>query len=396
MAKNKQKDTCLACNKAFTKSDASIQCVICALWIHHKPCSSISDDGFKFLSEQLQATGSAYWACRSCIAYSQGITQRVRDVEKKLEIVQKELSDNTKVIEKVDKSVDELKKELDKVKQTRNDDKKEFITAEEYREREARRYNIIMHRVPEPVGNNGEERKLADLATCGLIFTAIGLGEWTCDIKMCRRLGERGDNPRPLIIYLKNETTRTALLESAKHLRSTNYQEVSIVPDLTPAQRQEEIALSAEMERRNKDDLSEDDIQKNLVWRVVGPRGAKRLVKIAARDRPAPPPRGRGRGAHRGSARGGHPAARPAQYRHPAPTRTPTVPLPIGQGQPVIRPVTLLPPPDANQTTRKRSRDAAAAARARGTEHVEESESAEEMMEDDQEPDETRSPASKR
>jgi hypothetical protein len=326
------------------------------------------------------------------LAYSQGITQRVRDMEKKLEVVQKELSDNTRVIDKVDRSVDELKKELDKVKETRKDELSQFITAEEYREREARRYNVILHRVPEPAGGSGEERKTADLATCSNIFAAIGLKDWTCDIKLCRRLGERGNNPRPLIIYLKNETTRTALLESAKHLRDTEHCEVSIVPDLTPAQRQEEVALSAEMERRNNEELTEDDVQKNLVWKVVGPRGAKRLVKIAARDRPVPPARGRGRGAYRGSARGGHPATRPNPYRHPAnPTIRPTVPLPIGQGQPVIRPVTLLPPPDSAQT-RKRNREAAT--RTRGPGQAEES--VEEMEDDQEEEDETNSPASKR
>jgi hypothetical protein len=70
MAKNKQKDMCLAYNKALTKSDASIQCVMCGLWVHHKPCSQVSDDGFKFLSEQIQATGYAYWGCRSCVSYA--------------------------------------------------------------------------------------------------------------------------------------------------------------------------------------------------------------------------------------------------------------------------------------------------------------------------------------
>jgi hypothetical protein len=38
-----------------------------------------------------------------------------------------------------------------------------FITAEEYREREARRANIIMHRVQEPVATTAEERRQADM-----------------------------------------------------------------------------------------------------------------------------------------------------------------------------------------------------------------------------------------
>jgi hypothetical protein len=385
MAKNKQKDTCLACSKAFTKSDASIQCAICNLWIHHKPCSTISDDGFKFLSEQVQATGSAYWACRSCLAYSQGITQRVKNVEKRLDEVHQEVKDSAKVIDKVDKTVEELKKELQKVKEAKAVDAKQYLTAEEYREREARRFNVIMHRVPEPAGTNGEQRKQADLATCNNILATVGLREWTSDIKLCRRLGERGEEPRPLIVYLKTETTRTALLEAARHLRNTTFNDVSIVPDLTPAQRQEEAALSAEMEKRNKDELTEEDIQKNLKWRVVGPRGAKRLIKTHARDGPPGPPRGRGR--------------RPSTFtnvRHPATSASsaPFVPLPAGRGQPVIRPPTLLPTTEQTQA-RKRARETAAA-RARGQEMNEE-ETGENMEEDEDEAeDDTRSPASKR
>jgi hypothetical protein len=199
MSRNKQKDTCLACNKAFTKTDSCIQCTLCGLWIHHKPCSTISDEGFKFLSEQLQATGHAYWACRSCISYSQGITQRVREIEKKLDEVQKDVKDNAQEIGRVDSSVAQLRKEVDKVKETARDEARHFLTAEEYREREARRLNVIMHRVPEPQGNTGEERKQADHTAVSNIFTAIGLKDWTGAIKLCRRLGERGDEPRPLM-----------------------------------------------------------------------------------------------------------------------------------------------------------------------------------------------------
>jgi hypothetical protein len=397
MAKNKQKDTCLACNKAFTKSDASIQCVICTLWIHHKPCSSVSDEGFKFLSDHLQATGTAYWACRSCIRYSQGITQRVRDMEKKLEDVHQEVKENTKGLEKVDKTVSDLKKDLDKVKETRKEETSQFITAEEYREREARRFNLIMHRVPESAGNTGEDRKRADQTTCNNILEAIGLRDWASDIKLCRRLGERGDEPRPLIVYLRTETTRTAILEAAKHLRNTPFNEISIVPDLTPAQRQEEAALSVEMDRRNKEELTEEDRQKNLQWRVVGPRGARRIIKTTARDW-QPPTTTRGRG--RGRGRGRPAAARTFTCRQPQPaaaaaTRPPTVPQPTGNGQPTIRPITLLPPPET--ATRKRSRDAATA-RPRGPVTSEDGTGEEDEEEEEVEDmeDETRSPASKR
>jgi hypothetical protein len=388
MSKSKQKDICLACGKTFNKTDSSIQCAMCALWIHHKPCSGVSEDGFKFLSEQVQATGTAYWACRSCMAYSKAITMKVKEVEKKLDEVQKEVKENAKEIGRVDKNVEQLRQDLEKVKEKNSEETNTYITAEEYREREARRLNVIIHRVPESLDRDAATRREADLLECANILQAIGLGNKYDDIKLCRRLGEMGDEPRPLIVILRSEATRTALLESARHLRNTDYDYISIVPDLTKSQRNEEAALHEEMERKNKDELTTDDIQKNLRWKVVGPRGARRLVKMVARDRPLGNFRGRGRGLPaRTPARG---AARPAGVR----LGTPVVPQPAGRGQPTIRPVTLLPPPDQH-ASRKRTRDKATAAATTG-EMAAEADGPDMTTDEEEMEDETRSPPGKR
>jgi hypothetical protein len=264
MAKNKAKDTCLACNKAFTKSDASIQCAICNLWIHHKPCSAVSDEGFKFLSDQLRDTGSpCYWACRSCMVYSARITKRVREVEKKLDEVQKEVKSNTKEIERVDKNIDELRKDMDKMKGKNADEAATFLTAKEYREREARKLNLVMHRVKESAAMSAELRREADTQECQLIFEAAEVPAADCEIKTCRRIGEKGPEPRPMVVVMRREAARTAVLEAARQQRTTNYNEISIVIDLTPAQQKEELDMSEEAERRNREELSNNDIQKN-------------------------------------------------------------------------------------------------------------------------------------
>jgi hypothetical protein len=292
------------------------------------------------------------------------------------------VKDNANEIEKVDKSVDQLRKELDKVKEANKEEARNYVTAEEYREREARRLNVIMHRVPEPQAQSGEEQKQADLATLKTIFNVIGLSEWVGGVKLCRRLGERGDEPRPLVVYLRDEATRSMLLESARHLRSTAYTEVSIVPDLTQAQRQEEAELSTEMERRNKDELTNEDLQKNLKWQIVGPRGARRLIKTVTREWQ----HGRGRG--RGQPHTGGPRGRAAPSAAAARLRAPHVPPP-GRGHPTIRPPNLLPPPAARSAQQKRPRT---------RDEMDETGAAEdERAEEDETEDETtRSPASKR
>ncbi len=53
---------------------------------------------------------------------------------------------------------------------------------------------------------------------------------------------------------------------------SDKFYDVTVGPDLTKKQRDEEAELRSEAERRNEE-LTEEDVQKNLHWAVVGARG---------------------------------------------------------------------------------------------------------------------------
>jgi hypothetical protein len=75
---------------------------------------------------------------------------------------------------------------------------------------------------------------------------------------------------------------------------------VSVVPDLTEKQRRAEKDLMAEADRRNKEDLTEQDVSKKLSWKVVEKRGQKRLDKVYDREQQLGA--GRGRGTWRGGA----------------------------------------------------------------------------------------------
>jgi hypothetical protein len=168
--------------------------------------------------------------------------------------------------------------------------------AEEMRERDIRRKNVVMHRVGEAGENvrSIEERKNWDLRSCDNIFRVLNLDMSSENaVKFCRRVGEKGDGPRPLIVGLKREWQKEDLLEAAKNLRNTQFSETVIIPDLTQEQRREEAEMNNEVERRNRD-LTQEDRAKNVEWMVVGARGERRMVKGAVRARMA-----------RGAARGG-------------------------------------------------------------------------------------------
>jgi len=283
----KKKEGCLGCSQPFTKQDTAIQCVICGLWSHQK-CGKIADEFVSFLQQQIEATGSAYWACKPCVAYSQGITQKIRGIEREVEQIKQDVKGNAEGVKKIETEVQEIKRKVD----NNNQNIEEAIRASEqrmtgeWREREIRRKNLVVHRVPEAeeAVRGWEARRDFDMERSGEILRAIGLGDLKSEIKACRRIGERGEEPRPLLLVMRTEENKRRILDEARRLVSTNYREVGIVPDLTAGQRKEEEDMRKEVDRRNREELSQEDQAKNLVWTLVGPRGEKRMIKTVRRE----------------------------------------------------------------------------------------------------------------
>jgi hypothetical protein len=225
----------------------------------------------------------------------------MKDVENRVIRSEGIVQDATRRVDNVEVRQTKLEQNMDSEREKiRNE------MAEEMREREIRRKNVVIHRVGEagPEVKSTEDRKAWDTKSCDNIFRALEL-DMNSDtaVKFVRRVGEKGEGPRPLIVGLKKEWQKEDLLERAKKLKDTQFPEVVIVPDLTKNQRKEEAEMAGEVERRNRD-LSEEDRSKNLVWMVVGARGEKRIVKGVTRMRGAAgggPPRGgpaaRGRGS---------------------------------------------------------------------------------------------------
>ena len=276
---------CLGCSKKFSTKDTCILCTVCGLWIH-KSCSGVTDELFDFLDKQHQATGVAYWACRPCTVYAQGMNHRMRSIEEDLKEVKKTVSESNAEIKRVEGMVVELKETVKKQDNvvTREEFeayKKERI--EESRERKARELNVVMHGVmesPEEMAT-GRERWEWDMLTCRNIFKILNLRITEENIKFCRRVGERGEAARPLIVGLFNYRDRALLL--SQDTRETEVSEVNFGPDLTKEQRKEEMDMKKEMEDKNRA-LSADEKAKNLAWRMVGPRGERRLVKGTVRE----------------------------------------------------------------------------------------------------------------
>jgi hypothetical protein len=210
---------------------------------------------------------------------------------------------------------------------SRESEKKEDNLCDEMQEREVRRMNLIIHGVdeqPDEVRGN-QERMEKDKDRCEKIFKAINARTKKEDLRFCRRIGERGTDPRPIVIGLENEEEKRHILGRARELRNSRFKDVSIVPDLTRKQRNREARMKDEAEEKNKN-LTAEERNRNIKWMVVGRRGEKRIIKGVERDQQY------------------YDNRRPAAALHP-PVQQPAPPRPVvPQPRPQQHPAPLLGP----------------------------------------------------
>ena len=281
MAKDKADKNCLSCGLAFGKTtgknEAAVKCMICSLWCH-KSCAGVSDEYLKILEDQLKATGVAYWACRSCAAYNRLVSNRFQEIEKRMDQQENRTKENEENIrqneektEEVNKKVERLALEVENLKKNSTEN-----WMEEMRERELRRENIEEADEGE---KDGRARAESDLKKLDLVFMAARANIPTKEaVNFCRRVGEKGEEPRPIVVGFHVEATKKRVLRGAKNLKTSQYSHVTIAPDLTKVQMKTEDDLKIEAAEKNKH-LTMEDRAKNFQWLVVRQRGTKRLIK---------------------------------------------------------------------------------------------------------------------
>jgi hypothetical protein len=156
---------------------------------------------------------------------------------------------------------------------------------DEMQEREVRRMNLIIHGIeeqPERIKNSRERLEL-DKERCGQLFEAMKARMKKEDLRFCRRIGEKSVEPRPMVIGLETEEEKRHILSRARNLQGTQFQNISVVPDLTKKQRAREAKMKQEADERNRK-LTTEERNRNEKWLVAGRRGEKRLIKGIERD----------------------------------------------------------------------------------------------------------------
>jgi len=297
-----KKYLCLVCNEALKRNETSVQCCVCEEYTH-PACSEISPDLLKYLTEESKIGNAISWTCNHCNKVAKVLNNKIKFMYKEFSEIKKEFVDmkkqytdlNNKVEECVGKT-DSIKKDCEKA--VTNSQTEVFA---ELRERDERKKNVIVYGIPEAAAEiKGKARKDYDVEQVCDIAREINVNLNANDIKFAKRLGEKGEESRPIQVGLLIDNKKVEILRNGKKLKdSDSYYEVYISPDLTRKQREEERELWSEAQRKNES--METDQALNYEWKVVGMKGEKRLVlapKISSQQRGVT--RGRGRGMRRG------------------------------------------------------------------------------------------------
>ena len=308
----KKQFPCIVCKQNVTDRDpkGSINCNVCQRWTH-APCANLDSKMLGWFKDMQDKTGKHCYSCEGCaLGYHQmdikiaQLDRRLREVEERGVEAQAEAAQTKVRVGKVEEEITEVRSTL---KACKGEAVKESTKAwsMELRERKAREMNIILYGLAELPSSNtrGEDRKQHDTTEYTNMLTEIGCEVSMEDVKFLVRVGDMRDdvatNPRPLKVGLKSLSTREDIFSKARRLPQCSYSEVSIAPDLTKLQREEEKELADEAARLT-DEQSESDFLA-YEFRCVGRKGERVIRRVRKQDQGG---QARGRGAHRGRGRG--------------------------------------------------------------------------------------------
>ena len=172
------------------------------------------------------------------------------------------------------------------IQQVQSDIQETRAEAAEQRDKEARRNNIILYKVPESITDRNEDRNKLDVAFCLSLFNncmQVGIGEE--DLVNVFRLGRRpepGVSPgaRPLMVQLVNYNLKNVIMESVYKLKNSEqkFKSIVIAHDMTKLEREQCKEMVAETKH-----MATQDPSGEYLYRVRGPPGDMRILKFLKR-----------------------------------------------------------------------------------------------------------------
>lgn len=202
------------------------------------------------------------------------------DLEKQIDAKLESVPWHVVVQTQVDESLQNMTKNIKEVESSLQQSRAE---AAEQRDKEGRKNNIILYKVPETAAPRADERNKADISFCLQLFNNVlnvGIGEE--DLIHVFRLGRMGENdtPRPLMVQFADYKYKNLVMENLFKLKHSEqkFNRVVIAHDMTAKEREECKKLVAEAKQRASEDTSGE-----YIYRVRGPPGQMKITRIRLR-----------------------------------------------------------------------------------------------------------------
>ncbi len=226
---------CSKCQGEIDSHTRAMSCEFCDTWTCLY-CMGVSVDMYDMMIDNEMP--NFLWTCDSCVH----AIPTIKNMGKMLKGVQDEQKDCRVEIDKLSTKFDALESSVDDKIKTAIDD---------YRDREARKCNIILHNIPESCKETAKERVVEDLRRVdAIVEEGLELEEYK--IQSIVRLGKRVDGKTRLtrVTFDTTKSKRDALSNAKKLFEIESWKRVFITPDLPPQQRQKNRELRDELRRR--------------------------------------------------------------------------------------------------------------------------------------------------
>ena len=262
----------------------------------------MTKEAYQQIVSMKETMGYSFFLCGKCEKVHKRVWQSVNVLGKRVDAVEKRLDKVEKLLEEHEKKNTETSEKVEKVetKTVAAAAEVKVTVVNELQEQENRKTNIVVYNLQESEAEEGNDRKNHDLSEMASLLQQIELPTTTKDdIASIRRLGKIPPaapdadaapqavaataippKPRPLLISFKSPSTRKAILTNARKLSNSPLTHVSICPDLTKAQQQEDRKLRDDVKKLNAENPADE--KGAFLWKVVGTPGQqnRRKVKI--------------------------------------------------------------------------------------------------------------------
>ena len=255
-------DVCVSCNESV--DGEAVECQWCAKWEHMK-CAKMSKPEYDILSN---CTPQIVFFCSLCISKLPSVLDQTSNVNinSKIETLQTQVTDLvTKVNEQINNRLQQLEEKLTSIPSTSQsistscsstDESTENLASQvidEYRDRENRKLNVILHNVPESTSTDVTECISHDTDAVLDLTNKIGAGP--VEVSSVARLGKKLDGKHRLMkVRFNTMQQKHRVLANAKNLRSlsSTLQKVFITPDQSLKERQQNKLLYDELLRHRR------------------------------------------------------------------------------------------------------------------------------------------------